>query len=302
MKRHLEEMIRALAHRQHGVATRAQILEGGMTRDQLTYRLRSGRFRRLHRGVYLVGNLHLPRSSEIAAVLACGPGAAISHRSAAKLLELLPHQGPAGPIHVTLVGGDRGRSPGLRPHRVRFLPLDEVTEVDGVPVTSAARTLADIAGEAEMRELERALAQAERRGLADPAGVERVMARRPHIRGVRILRSLLGDVDRRALTRSEAEERLLELVRKARLPSPHVNVLLAGYEVDFLWRGARLVLEVDGFAYHSSRASFEQDRRRDAILSARGFRVIRITWRQITREPEAVLARLAQALVVPSSP
>lgn len=301
MKRCLEEMIRALAHRQHGVATRAQLIDGGMTRDQLTYRLRSGRFRRLHRGVYLVGSLPFPRSGEMAAALACGPGAVISHRSAAKLLELLPHPGPSGPVHVTLVEGDRGRRPGLRPHRVRALPLDEITQVDGVPVTSAARTLVDMAGEAEMRELERAFARAERRGRTDLAGVERVMARRPHTRGVRRLRSLLGDVDRRALTRSEAEERLLDLVRKARLPSPEVNVPLAGYEVDFLWRGARLVLEMDGFAYHSSRASFEQDRRRDASLSARGFRVIRITWRQVTREPEAVLARLAQALVAPSS-
>jgi very-short-patch-repair endonuclease len=179
--------------------------------------------------------------------------------------------------------------------------MDEVTEVDAVPVTSAARTLADIAGEVGMRELERALVRAERQGLTDPAEVERVVARRPHTRGVRGLRCLLRDGERRALTRSEAEERLLELVRRARLPSPEVNVPLAGYEVDFLWRAARLVLEVDGFAYHSSRASFERDRRRDASLSARGFRVIRITWRQIAREAEAVLVRLAQALAARSS-
>jgi very-short-patch-repair endonuclease len=301
MTRALEEAIGALALRQHGVAARAQLLDLGMTPAQLTYRVRSGRFRLLHRGVYGVSGVVLPGSAEMAAVLASGPGAVVSHRSAATLHGLLPHPGPSAPVHVTLHGRDRGRRPGLAAHRVRELPVGEVSEVRGIPVTSPARTLLDLSGEVGARELERALARADRESLIRPGEIEKVMERRPRARGIRTLRDLLGDVDRRALTRSEAEERLLELVRKARLPSPEVNVPLAGYEVDFLWRSALLVLEVDGFAYHSSRASFEKDRRRDAALSARGYRVMRITWRQIAREPEAVLARLAQAVISPSS-
>jgi very-short-patch-repair endonuclease len=300
MTRVMEGTLAALAARQHGVATRAQLLTAGLTRARLTHRIQTGRFRRLHRGVYLVGPVPLPRSAEMAAVLACGPDAVVSHGSAAAVLGLRPHPGPGAPVHVAIVGGDRGRSPGLRPHRVRDLPADEVTRVTGIPVTSAARTLLDLAPGVGARELERALVRAERRDLLAPGELERVMGRRARTRGVRLLRSLIEDADRRALTRSEAEERLLELVRKARLPSPEVNVHLAGYEVDFHWRAARLILEVDGFAYHSSRASFERDRTRDAALSARGYRVMRITWRQIAREPEAVLARLAQALAAAS--
>jgi very-short-patch-repair endonuclease len=102
--------------------------------------------------------------------------------------------------------------------------------------------------------------------------------------------------ERPAFTRSEAEQRLLRLVRKARLPAPDVNASLHGFEVDFLWRDAALVLEVDGYAFHSGRAAFEQDRRRDAELAARGLTVIRVTWRQLADEPEAVVVRIGQAL------
>jgi very-short-patch-repair endonuclease len=123
------------------------------------------------------------------------------------------------------------------------------------------------------------------------------LGRNPCRKGRGNLVALLDREHGPAFTRSEAERRLLELVRAAALPSPDANARLAGREVDFLWRDAGLVVEVDGYVFHSSRASFERDRRRDAELQAQGFRVLRVTWRQIVEEPHAVVARIAQALV-----
>jgi very-short-patch-repair endonuclease len=132
------------------------------------------------------------------------------------------------------------------------------------------------------------------------AGTQRrllaLLARYPRRTGAPKLRELLGGSRQPALVRSEAEERFLTLVRRATLPVPEVNVPLHGYEIDFLWRDHELAVEVDGFTFHRDRAAFEADRRRDADLAARGIQVIRITWRQIADEPEAILVRLAQAL------
>lgn len=296
MSRVVEERIAGLAARQHGLATRSQLLGIGLTGAQVRSRVRTKRFRELQRGVYLVTGVRMPRSREMAAALACGPGAVVSHRSAAALLGLLPHPGKSAPVDVTVPGSDRGRRPGVRAHRVIQLDPDEVAEADGIPITSAPRTVLDLARVLRGRELERALTRAERKELTSRTELLSLVARQPGRRGIRGLRALLLDEGRRAVTRSEAEERFLVLVRRAQLPAPEVNVVVGGYEIDFLWRGERLAVEVDGFAYHSSKATFESDRRRDASLSARGLRVVRITWRQITHEPEAMLVRLAQAL------
>ena len=146
------------------------------------------------------------------------------------------------------------------------------------------------------RELERAVADAQRRRLTTRGALVSVLARYPGRAGTRALRALLETRGAPALTRSEAEERLLTLTRKGQLPAPDVNVRVGPYEVDFLWREARLVVEVDGFAFHRDRDAFEADRRRDAELAARGFNVIRVTWRRLIDEPEAVLVRIGQAL------
>ena len=152
------------------------------------------------------------------------------------------------------------------------------------------------------RELEQVVARAEREGLVDAGVLEAMLKRHPRRRGTGSLRALLANSGRLAFTRSEAEERLLALVRRSQLPPPQVNARLDGYEVDFLWFEARLVVEVDGYAFHSSFGSFHADRRRDAVLTAAGFRVMRITWRQLTRERDATLVRLAQALARGSPP
>jgi very-short-patch-repair endonuclease len=203
----------------------------------------------------------------MAALLACGPDAILSHDSAADVWGIRPAQD--GPVHVTLAGGD-ARHPGIRVHRTPDVPAAARPRHAGLPLTTAARTLADLrlpAGEQA-----RACEQAE----------------------------ILGLVPRTAgapgITRSEAERRLLRLIRAAGLPAPRTNVRVGDYEVDCHWPDARLVVEVDGFAYHASRAAFERDRRRDADLVVAGLRVVRFTWRQLVHEPEAVVARLAVLL------
>lgn len=186
--------------------------------------------------------------------------------------------------------------PGIRVHRVRSSDPDEVTTVHGLPVTTPARTLLDLGECASTRTLEQALARAERNGQVTREELREMVRRHPRHRGARKLRSALDVDGPQAFTRSRAEELLLALIRKAGLPAPELNVRLLRFEVDFLWRRQRLVAEVDGMAYHGSARAFVEDRRRDADLIAAGYRVLRVTWPDLTREPEATLVRLAQAL------
>jgi very-short-patch-repair endonuclease len=164
-------------------------------------------------------------------------------------------------------------------------------------VTAPARTLLDLAAMVPIRDLERAVDEARIRRLVRPRQLLDVLDRSPGRRGAGTLRRLLdGDP---TLTGSEAETRLLALLRAAGLPPTAVNARLGHYEVDFLWREQRLLVEVDGYAYHGTRAAFERDRARDADLQARGYRVMRVTWRQLVDQPEALIARIAQALAWP---
>jgi len=181
-------------------------------------------------------------------------------------------------------------------YRTQLLPPDEVTRLRRIPVTTPARTLLDLATVLPLRELEQAIAEAERRYDGAQRRLLALLARYPARAGTAKLRELLGGSRNPAFTRSEAERKFLELVRRAGLPAPEPNVRLHGYEVDFLWRDEVLAVEIDGYAFHHDRSAFEADRRRDADLAAHGIQAIRITWRQITDEPEATLVRLVQAL------
>jgi very-short-patch-repair endonuclease len=164
---------------------------------------------------------------------------------------------------------------------------------------TAGRSAGTVTGGADItyRGLERAFGEAVARRLTTGAAVLDVLSRHPRQPGSRALRSVLGS-DQLALTRSEAEERLLALIRRAGLPEPETNVRICGYEVDFLWRPQRLIVEMDGHAFHSTPERFESDRLRDGVLAAAGLRVMRVTWRQLTQEPEAILVRLGAALAV----
>jgi very-short-patch-repair endonuclease len=291
-----EEAITRLAARQYGVVTRTQLLAAGISGDVVDRRLKAKRLQLLYRGVYLVGPLRVPRAHETAAVLACGYGAMVSHSSAAALLQLQPERDPADPVDVSAARGDHFGRPGIRFHRAGSLRPEDVTELDGIPLTTVSRTLYDLASVAGQRELERAVTNAVNRGVANRAELEALMKRCPRRRGTGRLRELLAGDEQPALTRSQAEDRFLALLRKGQMPAPAVNVTIGAYVVDFFWRAERFIVEVDGFAFHSSSHRFESDRRRDAELAAAGMRVVRVTWRQLAHEPEALLVRLAKAM------
>jgi very-short-patch-repair endonuclease len=235
----------------------------------------------------------LPRSREMAAVLACGEFAVLSHRSAAAAWELLPDD--HGTVHVTVVDGIPRRRRGIRAHRSALVRA-EVAYLQRIPITSLERTLLDLAADAPTSTLERAFEDARRRRLVTNRSLDAATTRAAGRPGAPALRALLQGERGPAFTRSAAEERLVELIRAADLPRPEHNVRVGRYELDVVWRDARLVVEIDGFAYHSSRRAFERDRRRDAELTAAGWTVMRVTWRQLMDEPEAVIARLAAAL------
>jgi hypothetical protein len=283
--RRRERALAALAARQRRVATRAQLVRIGLTRDTIDHRLRSGRLRALHRGVYLIGHgAPPPGARELAAALACGLDAVLSHQTAAFLWRLLPRGTDV--LHVTVGGRAPGLKPGIRIHCVAHLDARDVRHFGGIPLTAPARTILDLARVVSPRELERVVAESEARRLTRRAELAAVTARSGRRPGVAALRSLLNADDDPALTRSEAEERLLALIRSADLPTPQVNVRVGRHEVDFLWRDPKLIVEVDGFAFHSSRGAFERDRLRDSKLAALGFRVIRVTWPQLVDRPQ----------------
>lgn len=283
-----------IAGRQHGVVTRQQLLGAGVSKGTIDRRLATGRLKRLHRGVYLVGPVVPPLAFELAACLACGPGAVVSHRSAAALWGFLrARRGRTVDVSVRPGGGTR--RPGIAGHRPHGVEPDETTVLEGVPITTPCRTLYDLARVLRPKLLERAVSEALACGRVTSVDMEvtaRRYARRP---GGRRLAAALGE-DGPSLTRSEAEARFLRLARRAGLPSPRVNRVLAGYEVDFHWPDERLVVEIDGFAYHGSRRAFERDRARDADLSRAGFRVVRVTWNQLLNEPLVLAARLGALL------
>ena len=238
----------------------------------------------------------------MAAVLASGPGAVVSHRSAGALWRV--RDTAAARVDVTVPRAQRSRA-GLRVHRA-VLPADEVTIRRGIPVTSAPRTLLDLASVILPRQLERAIEEAEALRLADPLSLSDLVARHDGRPGVPALRRVLDSWRVGAtLTRSELEERFLAFLDARGLARPEVNAWVetaAGwFEVDCLWRPARVIVELDGYTRHGTRAAFERDRARDRALQAAGWRVIRVTWRQLHEQPRLVAAEL-QAVLMQLSP
>jgi very-short-patch-repair endonuclease len=249
-----------------------------------------------HQGVYSVGcSIELSLARETAALLAIGPEAVLSHLSAAYIWGLRQNA-PDDSVHVLIADGRRSRRSGIVAHRTTRLERHEVRICQGLPVTSPARTLRDIAGTTPVRELERAVDEALVRRIVRLSQLRDAVARDNGRRGGPILTALLDQRGNSTITRSQAEERMLEIIRAGHLPEPEMNVRLNGYEVDFLWREQRLIVEIDGYTYHSSRSAFERDRTKDGTMAAAGYLVLRITWLQMAHERYAVVVRLAQAL------
>jgi very-short-patch-repair endonuclease len=295
-----ERRVYDLAASQHGLATRQQLLNLGFSARTIAARIESGRYRAIHRGVYLLGPVAPPGAVELAAVLAYGGGTYASHHTAAALRRLpLPAQ-PAS-VHVTVVGRNARSRRGIAVHRVGSLEADERQILDGIPTTTPARTVLDLAAALDRDDLEHLLAEAQGRNRSTLDQLDTLIDRYPRRRGTRRLRSLLEQGDP-ARTRACSERRLLALIRRAGLPAPETNTILHGHEVDFLWRRERVVVEVDGHAWHASRPARERDALRDQELVMRGYLVLRVTWFQITRRPEALVARLAAVLAQRGGP
>lgn len=289
-----DRVIGELAARQWGVVTRRQLLDAGLSRRPVADRVRSGHLLPLHPGVYAVGHARLRREGHwLAAVLAVGPGATLSHRDAAGLHDLRAANHARIDVSTT---GKAKSSPRIAVHRTRVLDAQDVTAVRGIPVTTVARTLLDLAGVVPHDHLTRAIKEAERRGVFDLHAVDAAMARTRGRRGPGHRRLNAALAERRALehhpTRAPLEDALLRLLRDHGLPLPATNAHVEGFEVDAVWRAQRVVVELDGWQDHGTRRAFEQDRERDAVLMAAGWRVIRVTRRRVRERPDHVLSTL----------
>jgi very-short-patch-repair endonuclease/predicted transcriptional regulator of viral defense system len=294
-KSQADRVIWALAERQHGVVTRAQLLELGFNRGAITHRIELGRLHRVHRGVYRIGLLSRD-GRRMAAVLACGPGAVLSHLAAAALwgirqsdrIEVTTPASHRGPKHITV-----HRSP---------IRNDERTTHRGIPTTTVPRTLLDLSAVVHPDALRSALRQAEQLRLTDPLSLSDLVERYPRRPGLRAIRALLEETMIGArVIRSELEERFQAFLLSAGLPLPQTNQRIEGYEVDCVWPEQRLIVELDGHAFHSPTHAFEDDRARDRRLEAAGWHVIRVTWRQLHEEPNLLEADLRQLLDQPAS-
>jgi very-short-patch-repair endonuclease len=250
----------------------------------------------VHRGVYAVGHRALNQDGRwMAAVLAAGDGAVLSHRAGAALSALWP------PSHLEVtVGRPRRALRGISVH-VSSLPHDEVTAVRNIPVTTLPRTLLDLAAILPPHKVERVVNAAEVRRLGGSLSLADLVERYPRRPGTATIRTILSNLEAGgAVIRSELESRFLAFVRSAGLPAPRMNAHLPlasrWLECDCVWRAQRVVVELDGRAAHFTRAAFERDRARDRMLTAHGWRVVRVTWAQLQHEPGAVAADLRRTL------
>jgi very-short-patch-repair endonuclease len=285
-----------LAGRQHGAVAHWQLIELGFTRSGIHRLVLAGVLHRVYRGVYAVGHPGLSvEGREMAAALACGRGAVVSHWTAAARWNLLR---PVQALHVS-VASDR-RVPGIRTHLVKQLHPHDMTKRDGIPITSVPRTLLDIAGVADERALRRAVNQAERSGWLNRNAMNQVLERNRRRPGSKQLRTLIAAVHpatRR--TRSDLEVAFLLLLEKYRLPQPATNAMVMGFEVDFHWPGTNLIVELDGYEYHRTAIELENDRLRDAKLKAAGYEVLRITDSWLDADPAGVAGTVRKLLECP---
>ena len=289
----MDRAIAARAGAQHGVIARDQLAGLGLSPDAIDRRVALGRLHVVHRGVYAVGHTVLGRTGRwMAAVLACGPDAALSHASAAALWGL--HRGEPTIVDVTARRTGRSR-PGIRIHRPRRPP--EMTVRHGIRVTTPAHTILDMAAILTPSRLESVLNQAEIRELTDYPSLAALARAHPGHRGARRLQSTLSTYYAGSdLDRSDLEILFVQLCRDNDLPRPRVNQHVHGKEVDFLFPARRLIVEIDSWRYHKTRRAFEEDRARDVLTTAAGYRTLRFTDRQLNEQATAVATAIETLL------
>lgn len=268
------------------MVSRAQLIALGFNAGEIAYRLKVGRLHLLHRGVYAVGHRPpSPLAAAMAAVLACGPKAVLSHRAAGALWGIVPRW----PARAEVTALREHRHPGIHVHRSHRA---DVTTRHGIPVTTPTRTLLDLADLLDDRALARAVNEAYVQRLTTPQDLAALLTRSFGRRTAR----LAPHASAATPTRSHLEDEFLRFVKRHDLPRPQVNQRIAGHEVDFVWRAQRLIVELDGYAFHATRQAFERDRERDADLLDAGFSTLRITQRRLRGHP-AKEARRLQALL-----
>jgi hypothetical protein len=276
---HVDALIAQLAGGQHGTVARWQLLARGVTRRQIVRRLEAGRLHEIHRGVYAVGHPVLSKHGHwMAAVLAGGSGTFLSHRGASGLWVLRDTRALeiTSPRHL--------RRPGILTHRAT-LPPDEVTTRAGIPVTTAARTVFDMAAVCPHHDVEAAFHQAEFQNLTGPLSLGALVARYPGRRGTATIRRILNDARHTTgVTKSALEEAFLAFLDEHDLPRPHRNMFVLGAERDCVWPEHHLIVELDSWDAHSGRKPFESDRLRDRKLTLAEWRCIRVTARMLTAE------------------
>ncbi len=290
-----------MAGEQWGVLSIEELRDCGLSHDTVAVRVRSGRLHQLHRGVYAVGHPNPPLQGRfLAAVKACGAGAVLSHYSAGALWGFV-NWDDRHP-EVTVAGTAPRSHRGIRAHRTRELRAPDVTRHEAIPVTSAPRTLVDLASVLPYRALRRAVRQAQALGRANVAQLVLALGRSGRRPGVAKLRAIIASGP--APTRSELEDVVLDLILDAGLAHPQANVSLrlAGRRVipDFRWPEQRLVVEADGAVWHDTELARADDAERQALLEAHGERVVRVTWNQAVTQPHQTLARLRAAGAPPS--
>jgi hypothetical protein len=287
-----------LAERQQGVIARWQLVEMGFGRGAIRHRLKTGRLHPIHRGVYAVGHRRITLDGRrLAAVLACGDGAVLSHRDAAAAHGI--RECNRRLFEVTVPRKQRPR-PAIQLHYAR-LPDDEITVVRGIPVTIVPRTLLDLAAVRPRRDVEKAMKEAEVRRLVGPLSLPQLVARHPGHRGAATVRAILGSLTAgEEITKENFVSLLLGLLDRAGLPRPKLNVWVQvgkrSYECDCVWWEQQVMVELDGYAVHGTRQNFESDRERDRVLHVAKWRVIRLTWRQLRDDPDGVARDLAALL------
>jgi very-short-patch-repair endonuclease len=292
-----DRTIAELARRQHGVVARRQLLKAELSSTMIGRRLRAGRLHQLHHGIYLVGHEVPPTfAREMAALLACGPYAVLSHRSAAAISGLLSHPATA-PVCVNVPPGRSVTRPRIEFHR-GVLERRDVRHRHGMRLTSPPRTILDLSAKLDPDELERLIAEANYRRLASERELQDQLARNPGRRGSTRLRRIVGQPGGAHRTRSQAERRLLRLLRQTGVTGYETNARIHGYEVDVLWRELNFVVEIDGYDGHSGRVAFERDRLKLATLNASGVTVMPVTPNRLRDDPEGAVARLLRALVL----
>jgi very-short-patch-repair endonuclease len=291
------DLIASVSAGQRALVPRRQLLDLGLSSAAIGRAVASRRLHPVFPGVYGVLPIDAlpPLGREQGAVLAYGPNVWLSHDSAGALWDL---RRPAPTtVHITVVGRNAGRSrPGLQIHHATKLDPRDIRQHQGLPVTAPARTILDLAASLADRELEHVFDEALVRRLMRRSEVRAMLERHPGRPGTKRLAALADEDRATAWTRSDTERRLLTLLRKAHLPAPEVNTQWGRFELDFFWREARLAVETDGYAFHSSRHQLERDHQRDLELQAAGVMIVRFSWRQVRDEPELVVAQIATLL------